>query len=51
MTTTQAACYGALNVERNVLIYVRVPYNKNRSSKVRDAGLLKILSHRLIEGA
>ena len=47
-----AACYGALDVERNVLIYVRVPYdNETAARKVRDAGLPKILSHRLIEGA
>ncbi|MGA9441426.1 MAG: metallophosphoesterase [Pseudolabrys sp.] len=47
-----AACYGALDVERNVLIYVRVPYdNETAARKVRDAGLLKILSHRLMDGA
>ena len=35
-----AACYGALDVERNVLIYVRVPYdNETAARKVRDAGL------------
>jgi hypothetical protein len=34
------------------LIYVRVPYdNETAARKVRDAGLLKILIHRLIEGA
>jgi diadenosine tetraphosphatase ApaH/serine/threonine PP2A family protein phosphatase len=47
-----AACYGALEVERNVLIYVRVPYdNETAARKIRDAGLPAILSDRLIEGA
>jgi diadenosine tetraphosphatase ApaH/serine/threonine PP2A family protein phosphatase len=47
-----AACYGALDVDRNVLIYVRVPYdNETAARKVRDAGLPAILSHRLLEGA
>jgi diadenosine tetraphosphatase ApaH/serine/threonine PP2A family protein phosphatase len=47
-----AACYGALEVERNALTYVRVPYDKETAArKVRDAGLPTILSHRLIEGA
>ena len=47
-----AACYGALDTERNVLIYVRVPYdNETAARKVREAGLPQILSHRLIEGA
>ncbi|MGB8174606.1 MAG: hypothetical protein WCF29_06285 [Pseudolabrys sp.] len=33
-----AACYGALDVERNVLIYVRVPYdNETAARKVRRA--------------
>ena len=46
-----AACYGALDNERNVLIYVRVPYdNETAARKVRKAGLPAILSHRLIEG-
>lgn len=46
-----AACYGALDTERNVLIYVRVPYdNETAARKVRDAGLPLILSVRLIEG-
>lgn len=32
-----AACYGALDVECNVLIYVRVPYdNETAARKVRD---------------
>jgi diadenosine tetraphosphatase ApaH/serine/threonine PP2A family protein phosphatase len=47
-----AACYGALETERNVLIYVRVPYdNEAAARKVRAAGLPAILSLRLIEGA
>src|SRR5262245_15445846 len=47
-----AACYGALEVQRNVLIYVRVPYdNETAARKIREAGLPEILSHRLIEGA
>jgi len=47
-----AACYGALDNERNVLIYVRVPYdNETAARKVRKAGLPAILSHRLIEGS
>jgi diadenosine tetraphosphatase ApaH/serine/threonine PP2A family protein phosphatase len=47
-----AACYGALEVERNVLTYVRVPYdNETAARKIREAGLPAILSHRLIEGA
>jgi diadenosine tetraphosphatase ApaH/serine/threonine PP2A family protein phosphatase len=47
-----AACYGALDTERNVLVYVRVPYdNEAAARKVRNAGLPMILSDRLIEGA
>ena len=47
-----AACYGALETERNVLFYVRVPYdNETAARKVRAAGLPAILSQRLIEGA
>jgi len=47
-----AACYGALDTARNVLIYVRVPYdNETAARKVREAGLPPVLSHRLIEGA
>jgi diadenosine tetraphosphatase ApaH/serine/threonine PP2A family protein phosphatase len=46
------ACYGALDVERNVLTYVRVPYdNETAAQKVREAGLPAILSDRLIVGA
>lgn len=37
---------------RNVLVYVRVPYDSEIAAcKVRDAGLPEILSYRLIEGA
>ncbi|HKA76641.1 MAG TPA: metallophosphoesterase family protein [Pseudolabrys sp.] len=47
-----AACYGALDTEHNVLVYVRVPYDTETAArKVREAGLPKILSLRLIEGA
>lgn len=47
-----AACYGALDTERNVLVYVRVPYdNETAARKISDAGLPEILSLRLIEGA
>jgi diadenosine tetraphosphatase ApaH/serine/threonine PP2A family protein phosphatase len=46
-----AACYGALDVARNVLTYVRVPYdNETAARKIREAGLPEILSDRLIEG-
>jgi diadenosine tetraphosphatase ApaH/serine/threonine PP2A family protein phosphatase len=46
-----AACYGALDVARNVLTYVRVPYdNEMAARKIREAGLPEILSDRLIEG-
>jgi diadenosine tetraphosphatase ApaH/serine/threonine PP2A family protein phosphatase len=47
-----AACYAALDSERNALIYVRVPYDTETAArKVREAGLPSILSQRLIEGA
>lgn len=47
-----AACYGALDSERNVLVYVRVPYDTEIAArKVRNAGLPMVLSDRLIEGA
>jgi diadenosine tetraphosphatase ApaH/serine/threonine PP2A family protein phosphatase len=47
-----AACYGALDTNRNMLTYVRVPYdNETAARKVREAGLPEILSLRLIEGA
>jgi diadenosine tetraphosphatase ApaH/serine/threonine PP2A family protein phosphatase len=46
-----AACYGALDVERNVLIYVRVPYDTETAArKIHAAGLPNILSLRIIEG-
>jgi len=46
-----AACYGALDTERNVLTFVRVPYDiETAARKVLAAGLPEILSHRLIEG-
>ena len=46
-----SACYCALDVERNVLTYVRVPYdNETAARKIREAGLPEILSDRLIEG-
>jgi diadenosine tetraphosphatase ApaH/serine/threonine PP2A family protein phosphatase len=46
-----AACYGALDTERNVLIYVRVPYdNETAARKIREAGLPEFLSQRLIAG-
>jgi len=46
-----AACYGALDTERNALTYVRVPYdNETTARKIRQAGLPELLSRRLIEG-
>jgi len=46
-----AACYGALDTERGVLTFVRVPYDvETAARKIREAGLPEILSHRLIEG-
>jgi diadenosine tetraphosphatase ApaH/serine/threonine PP2A family protein phosphatase len=46
-----AACYGALDTERNLLIYVRVPYDiETAARKIREAGLPEMLSRRLIEG-
>ena len=46
-----AACYGALDTERNVLIYVRVVYdNETAARKIRAAGLPEFLSQRLIAG-
>ena len=46
-----AACYGALDTARNVLVYVRVPYDKETAArKINEAGLPKILSLRLIDG-
>jgi len=46
-----AASSGALDTQRNVLTFVRVPYDiETAARKVRAAGLPEILSHRLIEG-
>src|SRR5262249_29364528 len=46
-----AACYGAFETERNVLTYVRVPYDvETAARKIREAGLPEILSYRLFEG-
>jgi diadenosine tetraphosphatase ApaH/serine/threonine PP2A family protein phosphatase len=47
-----ASCYGALDTERGVLIYVRVPYDAETAArKIQDAGLPAILGFRLLEGA
>ena len=47
-----AACYGALDDERNVLTYVRVPYDiETAARKIRDAGLAADPGHRLFEGS
>jgi diadenosine tetraphosphatase ApaH/serine/threonine PP2A family protein phosphatase len=46
-----AACYGALETERNVLVYVRVPYDMETAArKIQHAGLPPILGLRLLEG-
>jgi diadenosine tetraphosphatase ApaH/serine/threonine PP2A family protein phosphatase len=46
-----AACYCALDTDRNVLVYVRVRYdNETAARKIREAGLPEILSYRLIAG-
>jgi diadenosine tetraphosphatase ApaH/serine/threonine PP2A family protein phosphatase len=46
-----AACYGALETERNVLTYVRVPYDvETAARKIQNAGLPPILGLRLLEG-
>jgi len=46
-----AACYGALETERNVLVYVRVPYDvETAARKIEHAGLPAILGLRLHEG-
>jgi diadenosine tetraphosphatase ApaH/serine/threonine PP2A family protein phosphatase len=46
-----AACYGAFETERNVLIYVRVPYDAETAArKIQHAGLPSILGLRLLEG-
>jgi len=46
-----AACYCTLDTERNVLTYVRVPYDAEAAaSKIQKAGLPTILGLRLLEG-
>jgi len=46
-----AACYCALETERNVLTYVRVPYDAEAAAhKIQKAGLPAILGLRLLEG-
>ncbi|HEY7232261.1 MAG TPA: metallophosphoesterase family protein [Pseudolabrys sp.] len=46
------ACYGALETERNVLIYVRVPYDvETAARKICEVGLPPMLGLRLLEGA
>ena len=46
-----AACYAVLDEERNVLTYVRVPYDAETAArKIRQAGLPLVLSYRLING-
>jgi diadenosine tetraphosphatase ApaH/serine/threonine PP2A family protein phosphatase len=46
-----AACYGALDTRRNVLIYVRVAYDAETAArKIQDAGLPAVLGLRLLEG-
>jgi diadenosine tetraphosphatase ApaH/serine/threonine PP2A family protein phosphatase len=46
-----AACYAVLDDQRNVLTYIRVPYDiESAARKIRDAGLPLMLSLRLFEG-
>jgi diadenosine tetraphosphatase ApaH/serine/threonine PP2A family protein phosphatase len=46
-----AACYAVLDDQRNVLTYIRVPYDvETAARKIRDAGLPLMLSVRLFEG-
>jgi diadenosine tetraphosphatase ApaH/serine/threonine PP2A family protein phosphatase len=46
-----AACYAVLDDERDVLTYVRVPYDiESAARKIRAAGLPAMLSARLFEG-
>jgi diadenosine tetraphosphatase ApaH/serine/threonine PP2A family protein phosphatase len=46
-----AACYAVLDDERNVLTYVRVPYDvETAAGKIRAAGLPAMLSARLFKG-
>jgi diadenosine tetraphosphatase ApaH/serine/threonine PP2A family protein phosphatase len=46
-----AACYAVLDVERNALTYMRVPYDiESAARKIEAAGLPPILAARLFEG-
>jgi diadenosine tetraphosphatase ApaH/serine/threonine PP2A family protein phosphatase len=46
-----AACYAVLDDERNVLTYIRVPYDVEAAArKIREAGLPIMLAARLFEG-
>lgn len=46
-----AACYAVLDGTRDVLTYVRVPYDiETAARKYREAGLPSVLSYRLYEG-
>jgi diadenosine tetraphosphatase ApaH/serine/threonine PP2A family protein phosphatase len=46
-----AACYAVLDDERNVLTYIRVPYDiESAAHKIREAGLPLMLADRLFEG-
>ncbi len=46
-----AACYAVLDVAREMLTYVRVPYDVDTAArKIRDAGLPLVLSRRLLAG-
>lgn len=46
-----AACYAVLDDVRDVLTYIRVPYDvETAARKVRDAGLPIALSYRLLQG-
>jgi diadenosine tetraphosphatase ApaH/serine/threonine PP2A family protein phosphatase len=46
-----AACYAVHDLTRNVLTYIRVPYDvETAARKIREAGLPRSLSDRLFEG-
>jgi diadenosine tetraphosphatase ApaH/serine/threonine PP2A family protein phosphatase len=46
-----AACYAIFDAARNVLTYIRVPYDiESAARKIREAGLPLFLSRRLVEG-
>jgi diadenosine tetraphosphatase ApaH/serine/threonine PP2A family protein phosphatase len=46
-----SACYALLDVDRETLVYLRVPYDIDRAaSKIRAAGLPRRLADRLYEG-